>query len=864
MNRTILYLAFLIIFSLPKAKTSWSMIHSSPHLVQLKVVSSGGFSREIEVFYCLLGLPNSQIPDIEFTYSNPMNFMDTPLPSIPLGVYWEQFQPIRGIHSGTLVISPFDEFGIPHEIVEVSIPITIPNSILKSKIDKESEHFLKHRMVNWEFAKNWVHPMDSKILGDIPIFTLNTLSSDVEYIIIGDSDFESEILPLVQHRNHFQDNPIQTIFVASDSIYWHYSENGVSAEAIKSFLHDAYTLSNSLTYCLLMGDVQFIPTLYDGNYASDDLFSTFNGNIPEIATGRFTAKTLAHVQNFVNKVIQYETEPELGLWRQRITLVADDEARPNPNDTSHTHHSEELAKMLPENYDIEKIYLMEYPESSDASIYGVSKPEATEALFNHLYQGTAVINYIGHGSYYKWAQEGILDNNRGDISSIQTGHKLPLWIAGTCSWGEFDHPEYDAFSEDIIRLDGNGAIAIISTSRGIGESSNWILLRSLYSALFEGGNISDIPLGIILQNVKTGSPAGKLFHLFGDPAMKLKMTKDSFEMILSEPINILSPEVVTAQSNFSSPGGNGLLIVKESDRIVERNYSYVSHSGLVHASISYFLPGSYLSIGELSFPGDQLVGNFWIPLDITGSNIDVKLYIQNSNGSMDATSILKNIDVDITNQNVDFSGPNISFFSHDNHSIEFGDHVSVTSKIRMQFTDPSGINITGELGHEIQLILDESQSPINLTNKFIYNLNDITTGNIYLDMNDFIFPIQGEIQCWDNANNVSHKEIYFTSLTENGLQLFNVFNYPNPMKNDTKFTFEISESANVSVRIFTLDGTLIKEIPEIHYESGYHHIYWDGTDAFGISLNTGVYIYQIKARHENKTVTKANRLAIFK
>ena len=89
-------------------------------------------------------------------------------------------------------------------------------------------------------------------------------------------------------------------------------------------------------------------------------------------------------------------------------------------------------------------------------------------------------------------------------------------------------------------------------------------------------------------------------------------------------------------------------------------------------------------------------------------------------------------------------------------------------------------------------------------------------------------------------------------------------NYPNPFKDDTQFTFEITENARVSVSIYTLDGTKIKVIPLEDYPGGYHHVYWDGKDAFGKKISNGVYIYRIKAKGTNETITKFNRLAIFK
>ncbi len=151
-----------------------------------------------------------------------------------------------------------------------------------------------------------------------------------------------------------------------------------------------------------------------------------NGNLPELSIGRFPAKNISEVENFSDKIVFIENNPNYGSWRQKITLVADDAARPEPNHggiatgKSHTLNSETIAEIIPSKIDVEKIYMLEYPEVSDASAYGVTKPDATEAVLSALSSGTSIINYIGHGSAFQLAQEKLLYLNRGDISTIDS------------------------------------------------------------------------------------------------------------------------------------------------------------------------------------------------------------------------------------------------------------------------------------------------------------------------------------------------------------------------------------------------------------------------------------------------------------
>ena len=84
-----------------------------------------------------------------------------------------------------------------------------------------------------------------------------------------------------------------------------------------------------------------------------------------------------------------------------------------------------------------------------------------------------------------------------------------------------------------------------------------------------------------------------------DPNINVCQSK--IDLTLSEPIEILTPESVSSQQYLSTNGGTGLLVVRESNRMVDREYSYLSTSGWVDASISYSLPGPILSIGEILF-----------------------------------------------------------------------------------------------------------------------------------------------------------------------------------------------------------------------------------------------------------------------
>ena len=137
-SRAFCILAFCILASYLQSNTNWTVIYSSQNEIRLKLSSKGIYTEEIEPFYCLLGLPTNEIPNFEFNYLNPLELFDEPGKHYPIGVDWLQFQLLKGLHTGTLVISPFSSAGIAYEEVIVTIHISgnisTPESIISPRI----------------------------------------------------------------------------------------------------------------------------------------------------------------------------------------------------------------------------------------------------------------------------------------------------------------------------------------------------------------------------------------------------------------------------------------------------------------------------------------------------------------------------------------------------------------------------------------------------------------------------------------------------------------------------------------------------------------------------------------------------------
>ena len=77
-------------------------------------------------------------------------------------------------------------------------------------------------------------------------------------------------------------------------------------------------------------------------------------------------------------------------------------------------------------------------------------------------------------------------------------------------------------------------------------------------------------------------------------------------------------------------------------------------------------------------------------------------------------------------------------------------------------------------------------------------------------------------------------------------------NYPNPFNPETWMPYQLSEPAAVTVRIYSVEGGLVRTLVLGHQPAGMYHrksraAYWDGRNAQGEKVASGVYFYTLSA-----------------
>ena len=194
--------------------------------------------------------------------------------------------------------------------------------------------------------------------------------------------------------------------------------------------------------------------------------------------------------------------------------------------------------------------------------------------------------------------------------------------------------------------------------------------------------------------------------------------------------------------------------------------------------------------------------------------------------------------------------------------LEENDHLVKSEDLVIRISDPIGINLTNEVGHEIILTDLSNQETYNKTNQFSYDKNSIITGTILLNISSEKINIK--IKAWDNANNPSEKSIILNRSESNLLKIHNIYNFPNPFSDFTQFTFELSKTSDIEINIYSLGGKKIFSIEKLNAPRGFNIINWNGQNNFGDVLANGVYIYHIKASNENEKTSSLGRIAKFK
>ena len=103
-----------------------------------------------------------------------------------------------------------------------------------------------------------------------------------------------------------------------------------------------------------------------------------------------------------------------------------------------------------------------------------------------------------------------------------------------------------------------------------------------------------------------------------------------------------------------------------------------------------------------------------------------------------------------------------------------------------------------------------------------------------------------------------YESAYITAINESDSQNeIDISNpYPNPFNPSTKIRYSLPVSGNVDFKVYDVKGELIQTIKIRGQNSGSYDLTWNGKNENGISVPSGVYIYQLIISPDNPELYK--------
>ncbi|MBC8110554.1 MAG: type IX secretion system sortase PorU [Verrucomicrobia bacterium] len=733
--------------------------------------------------------------------------------------------------------------------------------------------------------------------GIIPNQNLHALPTP-DLLIISPEGLWAEANRLADFRRNYEGLSVAVVSVSQ--VYNEFSSGKPDVSAVRDFVRFLYLKSNKLKYLLLFGDATYdyksrytqnfsdrknVVPVYESReslllvatYSSDDYFAMLDENEGDwredyrgdaalkIGIGRLPVQNLSEARDVVNKLIGYVQKPQaLGKWRQQVSFVADD-----GDNNIHQGDAERLTEQLKREdlqFNSKKIFLDAFPQISTGN--GEQVPDAKEALNDAVNKGSLLINFTGHGSEIGWTQEQILTLSQ--MQGWRNENNLPLFVTATCEYGRYDDPFRVSGAELILKNPKGGAIGLLTTTRPVSSSTNFVINNAFYKAAFEKINGNYPRLGDVIRNTKNESLSGvgnRNFALLGDPSMKLAYPKENIAIIkingknLSVADTLGALEKIVLEGEVQSQTGtkvadfNGTVFLTFLDKEVP-----ATTLGQEGSKMTYSLQNRIVFEGKSEVKNGVFTTEFVLPKDIDyrfGKG-KISLYAQPVSGLTDAGGYWQPIvGGSAKNFVTDNTPPQIKLFI-DNKDFVSGGKTSENPLLLAELTDESGINLSKiGIGHEISAIVDAET-----TSAKTFILNDYftpETGNFRAGSLAYIFKNLSDgkhtltLKVWDTYNNSASASVDFVVVKSQNIQLSQVFAYPNPLTDATTFRFthdRTGEDLEVNLEISDTQGKrLFAQKTEIlGSDADYDGLVWKGENNSGEKLSAGLYIYRLHVR----------------
>ena len=620
-----------------------------------------------------------------------------------------------------------------------------------------------------------------------------------------------------------------------DFLLCYESENSFSAT--KSYVSDDY-------YCLL-----------DDNEGGSILKDKFDA-----AVGRLSARTAEEAKILVDKIYAYRTNAYAGAWQNTLCFLGDD-----GDQNRHMQDAEAVVstvKSLYANYDIKKIYWDAYTRVTSST--GNSFPDVTRLIKQQLQKGALVMNYSGHGGPSLLSHEAVLRiTDFGEASSL----RLPLWVTAACDVAPFDG-QSDNIGETAMFNKKGGSIAFYGTTRTVYASYNRLQNQSFMKYLLASKNGRRLTIGEAAYLAKNDFVSGSTemltnklqYVLLGDPALTLASPT---EQAVIDSINgkavadgiqqLKAGSKVTLKGHLPGHADfNGVVTITVRD-IEETIVGKQNDPVATETAFEFQDRPNTIYNGNDSVRNGQFSFSFAVPKDISYSDKTglFLVYAVNNDKSLSAHGECESFTLtgteDLSNDGV---GPSIYCYLN-SESFVNGSTVNATPYFYAELTDKDGINVSGGIGHDLELIIDNDMNlTYQLNERFQYDFGDYCKGKV-----DYVLPELSDgphkllFRAWDAQNNSSVAELAFVVNATQQPTLSNVICTKNPATTSTSFVIShdrAGSEVDVELEVFDTSGRLLWRKSETGIPTDQTYtIDWDLTTGNGSRLKTGVYLYRV-------------------
>jgi hypothetical protein len=584
---------------------------------------------------------------------------------------------------------------------------------------------------------------------------------------------------------------------------------------------------------------------------SDDYYTYLTQTSkPELAIGRYPAKNTSELDMMIDEFASYTAKDfSIDWWRNTGLFVADDfKNSSSTSETLHTLQLDQAVTNVPKSLIDKRIYAYQYEPDE----FG-KKPETRNDFIKAINEGALLTYYTGHGSYDQLGSEAYFRQGT-DTSRLTNDDKRTFFISAACDVSQFDSPDFDCLSSDLMKYEAGGAIATYGATRISSAGANNVMVG--YLLYFALDNREDIGTAIMLAKIRQTSYQTNQtkYVLFGDPHLEITPPENKRNIVFdADKDSFQARETVEFSGNLENNNiTTSKILVFQSD-----SYNPVS-------SDSVLVPGAYIFNGESSINNGEFTSAFVVPDDITDGELGkILVYGYDSISNQEAIDYYYPVEFAGHDYNVvNTSAPEIEIWL-ESYDFREGDVVSQNPLLLVDINDENGINVSGESGHSLLLMIDDDFNSFDITPFFKFNLDSYQRGTIEYPI-DNLAPGNHilKILAFDNLNKPAVKTVTFNVSESTELSLSKILPYPNPMpKTGGDFTFMISNDALIKIDIYTLTGKKVNNL-QTNVTKGFNSINWNGRDKHGDKLANNTYFYIIKASAAGKSISAREKFII--